>query len=263
MSRLGAHQKLRGDTTETDDPSHQWDIPDHMVSHSAYKVRERWRKNGIYGEMAFVFSSHHQVGQEHTLLGLTEHLPALGKWGMNSLFCFPCVTFPFPIKPPFSQATSFLTFALQMLPCHPTRGKLYRSLCGMQLLAGVKDSPFQAHNMELKDFKITTDLIEMCQMKRRAVIAAQVLIDRLLCLPRGLLILLYIPLQCPLVALLLCCCLLQCFAASYFTLGTFWQQQWSCFWLAHGQGITTLLCCCTGQAGTPAWTGVKSMLTCQ
>lgn len=45
-------------------------------------------------------------------LEMTEHLPAPGKWGRNSLFCFMCVAFALLVKLHLTQPMSFPIFTL-------------------------------------------------------------------------------------------------------------------------------------------------------
>lgn len=82
-------------------------------------------------------------------------------------------------------------------------------------------------NMDLKGFKVMTDLIGMCQIKFIAVVVAYLLIVRLLCLPRDLLahyVLEPSAHQWLLFLLSLLCALLHCYTAYHLTLlclGTF------------------------------------------
>lgn len=79
------------------------------------------------------------------------------------------MTFLFPIKSPFSSTHEFSHFcSADSAPSSHQGESVQVTVWGV--LSGVKDSPFSAHNMEPKDFEITTDLLEMCQIKCRAVI---------------------------------------------------------------------------------------------
>ena len=70
-----------GQVTQTD----QRDIPYHMMSCSVYKeLGGRGGGAAAFGVMVFVFPSNHYVWQSPAFLGMAEHLPAHGKWGMNS-----------------------------------------------------------------------------------------------------------------------------------------------------------------------------------
>ena len=72
-------------------PTDQRDIPYHMMSCSAYKAGRRRRKGGdTFGVMAFVLPSNCQAWWSPAFLEMAEHLPADGKWWMNSLLCFAC-----------------------------------------------------------------------------------------------------------------------------------------------------------------------------
>lgn len=79
------------------------------------------------------------------------------------------MTFPFPIKPPFFSTHEFSHFcSAHSAPSSHQGESAQVTVWGV--LTGVKDSPFLACNMEAKDFEITTDLLEMCQIKCRGVI---------------------------------------------------------------------------------------------
>lgn len=43
------------------------------------------------GVMVFVIPRHCYMGWRPAFLEMAEHLPAGGKWGIDSLFCFVCV----------------------------------------------------------------------------------------------------------------------------------------------------------------------------
>lgn len=61
--------------------------------------------------MVFVFPYPCYVGPFPA--GDAEQRPVLWKWGVNSLVCFACVTFPLLVKLSLYQQMSFLTFTLQ------------------------------------------------------------------------------------------------------------------------------------------------------
>lgn len=81
------HYKLRGDTAETADP--KWPKgysrpQDMMLSIQSWEEEQ----GQTYGVRVFVSPSHCCMWWSLTLLELAGHLPARGKWRMNSLACF-------------------------------------------------------------------------------------------------------------------------------------------------------------------------------
>lgn len=86
-SGLRVQKELGGDTGRTADPRN---IPFHTASCSAQKAEGR-REWGMSGVMVFAIPRHHYMGWSPAFLEMAEHLPAGGKRGIDSLFCFVCV----------------------------------------------------------------------------------------------------------------------------------------------------------------------------
>lgn len=85
----GCARSWEGTQTGQLTPNDHRDIPDHMVSCSAYRTWGRGR-GGTFGVMEFFFPSHHYVWQNSAFLRMVEHLPVNAKWWTNSLFWFAC-----------------------------------------------------------------------------------------------------------------------------------------------------------------------------
>lgn len=66
-------------------PNDPRDTSHHPASCSAVTAGGRRGKRGAFGVTEFVFPRHTAIHQE-AVLGMPEHGPACGKWGMNSLF---------------------------------------------------------------------------------------------------------------------------------------------------------------------------------
>lgn len=111
------------------------------------QTERRRRKRGTLGAMMFGFPIPKSLWIVMEL-SWTEHLPALGKWGINSFFCFhrPC-SFCFAIKLSLSRSTGLLPF--QVSPSF-TAGKWARGSTGLSCPLALN------HNSEL----ITTAFLE-------------------------------------------------------------------------------------------------------
>lgn len=71
-------------------PSDPRNVSFHMASGSAHKAGGR-REWGMSGGMVFVIPRHCYMGWRPAFLEMAEHLPAGGKWGIDSFFCFVCL----------------------------------------------------------------------------------------------------------------------------------------------------------------------------
>lgn len=60
------------------------------VSHHTQHIK-LGKEHGTFGLMVFVFHCHHYKWWSLALLEMAEHLPAFGRWWMDSLFCFACM----------------------------------------------------------------------------------------------------------------------------------------------------------------------------
>ena len=116
MSRLGVHEKVGGGTAGTVDPSYPRDIPCHATSCSACKARGRRRKGKMFRAMAFIFPNVCHMWWSPAFLEMAEQLPADGKQGMNSLFCFACrCSFWFTYQTVFNSTHGFSHLHLLVL----------------------------------------------------------------------------------------------------------------------------------------------------
>lgn len=62
-----------------------------QVMWSAIKTVGKKEEGEAYELMAFVFPKNYHTWCTSAFLGMAKHLPAHGKWSMNSVFCFACV----------------------------------------------------------------------------------------------------------------------------------------------------------------------------
>ena len=128
--RPGVHRGLGGDTARTADPS--WP-KGHPMPYDAVLSNNSWgeeEEGGTFRVTSSAFPSHHYVWWSSAFLETAEHLPADGRWWMNSSLCSACTcSFALPIKLSLSQPRSFLTFTLPVLSPIPPRGREQGSGC--------------------------------------------------------------------------------------------------------------------------------------
>ena len=123
-------KKLEGDTARTADPN--WSKA-YSTASDVILSNKIWGKERTFRVLVFVFPSKHYAWWSPAFLEMAEHLPANGKYWINSLFYFACtrIAVALLIKLSLSQATSFLTFTLLILSPIPPGGSEQVAVWGL------------------------------------------------------------------------------------------------------------------------------------
>ena len=158
MSRLRVHKKLGGDTAGTTDPNWPKRYPapyDIVLSSKSWGKKEQGE---MFGVTVFVFPRNHY----RALLSwrwLNTCLPMRsGEW-IPYLALLVHAAFALPIKQSLYQHTSFLTFALLIVPPIPPWGGYWVSSC-----VGLSCPPGLNHNTkaELHAFQLLPHKVQHC-----------------------------------------------------------------------------------------------------